>query len=100
VRGVEATIDGELVSLDGKPALKIAGTGEVLRLAPLHRMVQWDTARKREQVPTEKERSAYSKLCAQRRETGRSIRVVGPLVATSTGQLPVLEVRQFAWQGM
>src|SRR5262249_23206149 len=97
LRGVEGTIEGDLVQAGGRPALKIAGSGEVLPLAPLAHKVQWDTKQNREQASTETERRAYERLTASKPPPGSRVRIVGPLERNSDGQPPVLEVRQFSW---
>ena len=100
IRGVEATVEGRLVEANGQLALRLARTGEVLRLTPLRRKVQWDPDGQREAAITGDERSAYERLAArwtqsQRQDAG--VRVVGPLVEGAGGDLPALEVRGFVW---
>jgi hypothetical protein len=97
LRGIEATVDGELVEGEGGLALRIPG-GPVLPLAPLTHKVQWDPRLKRELPATGLEQAAYARLDTQRAGRSGRVRIVGPLVATESGQLPLLEVRQFVWR--
>lgn len=100
IRGVEATVAGRLVEDNGRPALRLSATGEVLRLAPLRRKVQWDPDRQREQPITDAERWAYASLRARwgnAKSQAVSVRIVGPLVQGADGRLSHLEVREFAW---
>jgi hypothetical protein len=97
LRGVEATIDGDLVEVDGRLALKVADGGPVLALAPLSHKVQWDPRLKQEAAATDTERAAYTRLAEPAGGKSR-VRIVGPLVATDSGPLPLLEVRHFVWR--
>jgi len=100
IRGVEATVEGRLLDHNGQPALQVSRTGELVRLAPLERKVQWDPQHKRAQPPTREEREAYQSLVAQWTEAKGSlsaVRIVGPLVEGKEGDLPTLEIREFAW---
>jgi hypothetical protein len=97
LRGVEATIDGRLEQRGGQVALRVSVTGDLLLLAPLRHKVQWDPRLKREQPATAEERAAYTRLAEQAVQEGRSVRIVGPLVESSAGELPALEVRQVIW---
>src|SRR5258708_6832283 len=63
--GVEATIDGVLVNVEGEPALKISGSDVVLRLKPLEQKVQWDPERGRPQPATVDEKGAHKHLVAR-----------------------------------
>jgi hypothetical protein len=98
LRGVEATLDGTAVERDGTLWVESAGTGEVVRLAPLRRKVQWDVARKRLQRPTRAERLAYDRLRRELRAESRPIRVIGTLVPSADGGPVTLEVREFSWE--
>jgi hypothetical protein len=99
IRGVEVTVVGSVVEVDGKPALRIEG-GKTLRLAPLDRKVQWDPKRKAEQQATPEEREAHRRLIARiAPKPGRSakVNVTGPLKApASKGEETTLTVRTFA----
>jgi hypothetical protein len=99
IRGVEVTVVGTLVEVDGKPALRIEG-GQTLRLAPLEHKVQWDPKRKAEQQATPEEREAHRRLIARPvPKPGRSakVKVTGPLKApASKGEATTLTVRAFA----
>jgi hypothetical protein len=97
VRGVEATVDGDLLRAGGRLALRISRSRDLLRLAPLGHKVQWDRRGNREQAPTDEERSAYARLVHGRRSPSRRVRVVGPLVAARDGKPIVLQIRQFFW---
>jgi hypothetical protein len=99
VRGVEATVDGRLVRRGGHLILRIGGGGAVLRLAPLRGKVQWDRRRKRAASPTESERLAFRHLLDRRRQLGRRVRIVGPVIVTADGRPPILQVRQFSRPG-
>jgi hypothetical protein len=98
VRGVEATIDGELVEKSGRWTLKVPGSGELFYLEPLAQKVQWDTRGNRAQPATEAELSAYNRLTEQRQGRSGRLRVVGPLVRETEGAPPLLQVRQFVWR--
>jgi hypothetical protein len=97
IRGVEAIVVGRLVEDGGHVAVEVTGTGEVLRLAPLTRKVQWDPERKREQAIAPEEQEAHRRLLATWDRAGRTpanVRITGPLGA---GKRPTLEVREFVW---
>ena len=98
LRGVEATVVGRLVARGDDLLLTVAGTGEMVRLAPLRRKVQWDVPGKREEPATDEERTAFHRLLPQSRRARRSplLRVVGPLVEGAAGKPMTLEVRQFS----
>lgn len=99
VRGVEATIDGELVQGNGRLAFRVSGGGEVLILAPLSRKVQLNVTEKVDLRPTRKEKEAYERLASLWSGEPRAVRVIGPLVNAKSQDLPVLEVREFFWRG-
>jgi hypothetical protein len=98
LRGVEATVVGHLAASGDDLLLTVAGTGEVVGLAPLRRKVQWDVPRKREEPATDEERTAFRRLLQQSRRARRSpvLRVVGPLIEGAAGKPMTLEVRQFS----
>src|SRR5262245_9362786 len=82
LHGVEATIDGVLVQVNGEPALKMAGSDLVIRLQPLKQKVQWDPQKRIPQPPTREEKEAYQRLaarCAKHTGPPPKVRIVGPL---------------------
>ncbi len=95
LRGVEATIAGDLLERDGRVALKVSGREEVLRLAPLGEKVQWDPRRRRPERPTREERLAHERLAARRQDGTNRVRITGPLREVPGEALPTLEVREF-----
>lgn len=98
IRGVEATIEGDLIEGGGQLALRSRATGEVLRLDPLRRKVEWDPQREREAPMTDREKKAHERLLARWAESrgqGAAVRVVGPLVQDKDGVVFALEVREF-----
>jgi len=98
VRGVEATVEGWLVR-DGKRwLLRLPGSREALRLAPLSRMVQWNPQTRRAPSPTHQEKYAYKSLAAKWTGQPRRIQITGPLLPAGKNDLPVLEVRQLHWE--
>jgi hypothetical protein len=100
-RGVEVTVEGDLIDDKGHLALKVPGSGAALRLAPLNRKIQWDPDKKSEQAATEVERTAYQRLAdrAQKASPGRSyrLRIIGPLDGAAPGRPPTVSVRDFTW---
>lgn len=98
LKGVEATVVGQLTRHKGQPFLTLAGTGERLRLRPLeHKKVQWDSAAKKELPATPEEKRAYRDLLSRWNGKPRVIRVVGPLAPQKKGEPMHLEVREFTW---
>jgi hypothetical protein len=92
---MEATVDGWLQRQGDQLFLRVSGTNEVLRLAPLAHMVQWDFAKKRPQLPTAAETRAYQSLRAKwKSKPGRAL-ITGPLVTGSDRGRSILEVRSF-----
>ena len=85
LRGVEATVEGELLQNDGKWVLRIPG--KELWLKPLTGMVQHE--RNRPKPPRDEELNAYERLLASR---PKRVRVTGPL---RSGRGLSLEVRVF-----
>ena len=98
VRGVELVIDGELVERQGRPAIRINGSGEVITLSPLDRKVQWDADREAPEPLDRLDREAYARLKSRWRGETCPVRVVGPLVTTGVKTPPILEVREFFWR--
>jgi hypothetical protein len=95
LRGVEATIDGQLVKEGQQLRLRIAGAGEALRLVPLTRKVQWEVKKKRPQPLTPDEKKAHAELDRRWRGQPLRVRVIGPLVQEEGARLPAVEVRRF-----
>ena len=95
LRGVEATLTGRLIAqTNGALLLHIPGINESVRLAPLRRKVQWDTAANREQAATSEERASYDRLRAQSSTPFSPVRITGPLIQ-GAGSL-ILEVRHYS----
>jgi len=100
IRGVEATVEGRLVEVGGKLALRLKSTGENLLLVPLRRKVEWDPERERVAPMTNDERTAHDRLRARWAEPSgwdAAVRVAGPLVQDKDGAISGLEVREFVW---
>ena len=72
LRGVEATVEGELLQNDGKWVLRIRG--KELSLKPLTVLIQHE--RNRPRPPKDEELNAYERLVANR---SKRVRVTGPL---------------------
>jgi len=101
LRGVEATLEGEVVAADTTLYLRRAGSGEHVRLVPLVHKVQWDVARGSEEASLSRERGAHERLrvAVGSHSQSRSLRVIGPLVQETPGAGKyLLEVRDFEWQ--
>jgi hypothetical protein len=96
LRGIEATVDGWAEKEGEQLVLRVSGSNEVVRLAPLAHIVQWDFDKKRPQAPTSPETAAYESLGAEVNSGPRRALIVGPLVKGGAGSLPTLEVRRFA----
>jgi galactose oxidase len=100
-RGVEVTVEGDIVDENGHLTLKVSGSGTVLRLAPLGRKIQWDPEKKCEQAATAAERTAYRRLAdrAKTSSPGKSarVRIIGPLDGPAPGRPPIVSVRDFTW---
>lgn len=94
LRGVEATIDGEIAKEDDHFVLRLSGTNLTLDLKPLTKLVQ------RRRQPTAAEKAAYQTLTAKSKAHSLRARVVGPLVREVAGREasrpPALEVRTFS----
>ena len=94
LRGVEATIVGDVVKEGSDLMLKVAITGETLRLAPLTKPVQ------RGAGVSETERNAFVELTSRSGRDALKVRITGPLRArTSPGAPQSLEVRIFDLPG-
>jgi hypothetical protein len=94
VRGVELVVDGVYETVDGKPALRIPESRELLILAPLTRKVQWDKKRDREAAATDEEKSAFERLTVAGVTAGARLLITGPLTVEA-GKPPALQVRIF-----
>jgi hypothetical protein len=92
---MEATVDGWLQRQGERLFLRVPGTNEVLRLAPLDHMVLWDFEKKRPQLPTAAETHAYQSLRAKWKSKPRRALITGPLVASGDRARSILEVRSF-----
>ena len=95
LRGIEATVDGWLERQGEHLVLRVSGTNEVVRLAPLAHMVQWDFEKKCPQPPTAAESHAYESLRAECKSGPRRALITGPIVKSRDSALPILEVRRF-----
>lgn len=94
LRGVEATVDGWVEKRGDDLVFRVSGTNEILRLAPLAHVVQYDFKNKCPQPPTAQESQAYQRLLAEWQSAPRLL-LTGPVVKSSDSPLPVLEVRHF-----
>ncbi len=101
-RGVEVTVEGDLIDDKGQLALKVSGSGAMLRLAPLGRKVQWDPEKKCEQAATDAEKTAYRRLADRAKEASPSrsprVRIIGPLEGAAQCHPPIVSVRDFTWR--
>lgn len=95
LRGVEATVEGELVEERGDLVFRLARTGQPLRLAPLGRVVQWNFKNRRPARAARSEREAYRRLVGRVGPRARRVRITGPLVPQDDRTSPVLEVRRY-----
>jgi hypothetical protein len=94
LRGLEARVNGLLEKQGEGFLLRLAGSDELLHLAPLGRKVQQDTAKKRPSSSTRSERKACERLLARWRGKPISVQVTGPLLKSDRGVL-ILQVRRF-----
>lgn len=90
LRGVEATVEGELITVENQHVLKFPG-GEV-PLKPLSKAIESAAGIK---PPAAAELEAYDRL-GKPATTQRRIRISGPLKIETSGQKMFLEVRTFA----
>lgn len=97
LRALEATVEGTLEKIDGKPYLRMNGSQELLALTPVTRKVQIDAPNKKPIPPTRKEATAYKGLTAKWKGKSQSIRITGPLRNSDSDKSLVLEVREFKW---
>jgi hypothetical protein len=96
LRGIEATVDGWAEKKGEHLVLRVTGSNEVIRLAPLAHVVQWDFEKKHPQAPTPAETAAYKSLGTEVKSGPRRALIVGPLVKGGDASLPMVEVRLFA----
>lgn len=94
LRGIEANVDGWVEKRGDDLVFRVSGTNEILRLAPLTHVVQYDFKNKCPQAPTAEEIQAYQRLLAEWKSTPRVL-ITGPVVKSGDSPLPVLEVRHF-----
>jgi hypothetical protein len=97
LRGVEITADGRVERRGPDWVLRLSGSEETLRLAPLQSKVQLDTRRSLPQAAGEEERLAWDRLRGEWRSPTVAVRVRGPLVRPSREAAPILEVRDAWW---
>jgi hypothetical protein len=96
LRGIEAMVDGWAEKKGEHLVLRVTGSNEVIRLAPLAHIVQWDFEKKRPQAPTRAETDAYKSLGTEVKSGPRRAQIIGPLVKGRDASLPMVEVRRFA----
>ena len=99
LRGLEATIDGTLEQVDGKPHLRIPGSKQTLALAPLTQKVQMDAINKKPLPLSAKEKEAFGALAAKANGKATRVRVTGPLRKPDNTSTLIFEVRDFAFPG-
>ena len=100
LHGVEATLDGRLLTVRGELALEVS-KDLVVRLQPLKVKVQWDRTKNGPQAMTESEKEAHRRLCDRFvKHAGSSprVRVTGPLLESAQGAASVLTVREYVWE--
>ena len=95
LRGLEATIDGILEAVDGKPHFRIRGSSNRLMLVALTEKVQMDALNKKALRLTSKEKGAFDALLRQWKGNAAPVRITGPLRKPAYGSVLVLEVREF-----
>ena len=97
LRALEATIEGTLEPVDGKPHLRIPGAKQSLALAPLTEKVQMDAINKKPLPLAAKEREAFSALAAKWNGKATPVRITGPLRKPENSAGVILEVREFSF---
>ena len=97
LRALEATIDGTLDHIEGKPHLRMPGTKQSLVLAPLTAKVQMDAINKKPLPLAGKEKEAFSALSAKWNGKPTPVRITGPLRKPENGSSLILEVREFSF---
>lgn len=93
--GMEATIEGRIIERKGALCLAVSRSKEILTLAPLTRIVQWDVAGSKASPLSDEEKAAFARLKSQKPSSKILIRVTGTLTQTDPKSLSVLEVRSF-----
>ena len=94
LRGMEATVVGDVAKHGSDLVLKVTTTGETLRLAPLTKPVQ------RGADVNETERNAFAELASRSSGSTLKVRITGPLRARGApGEPQTLEVRLFDFPG-
>ena len=94
LRGVEATVVGDVVKQGDYFVLKVATTDEILRLAPFTTPVQRGVS------ASETERNAFVELTSRSNRAPLKLRITGPLrTRTAPGAPQTLEVRTFDFPG-
>lgn len=94
LRGIEATVSGSLEKRGRQWFLRIAGSDELLRLAPLKVKVQHEVSRKKPQAATKAETKTFRKLGSAGTKTPGPVQITGPLRENKDDGL-TLEVRHF-----
>lgn len=97
LRGVEGEVEGELTWSEGRPALRLTGSADVVRLETYRHPVQWDFREKRARRIREKERKAFRSLLRGLGAVPRAVVIVGPLRQDERRKELVMEVRSFQW---
>lgn len=95
-RGVEVTVEAELVAIGDKIALKSPGLKQPLVLAPLKHKLQWNFKKRQPREPEPGELAAFDELVKLRQSRAGEpllVQVTGPLQSASDG--PVMEVREY-----
>ncbi len=97
LRGIEATVDGWVERRGSNAVLKVSGTNEILRLASLQHIVQWDMKNHCPQQPSVDEVNALKDLLAAVKDTSPRVLITGPVVRDESASEPILEVRRFEY---
>lgn len=95
LRGIEATADGWVEKRGDDLLFRVSGTNEMLRLAPLAHMVQWDFKNKRPQPPSVEEIHAYESLNTAVKLKSARFLITGTVVKGGDSRVPILEVKRF-----
>ena len=87
LRGVEASVEGRLETVDGALALRAATERPTVRLRPMDRAsrVERDPATRAAPPLTPAEAGAYARLAAETGGTAATLVVTGPLIETAEG---------------
>lgn len=95
LRGVEATVDGQLDRRGKETFLRLSKTDELVRLAALTEKVQQDPRTRKPERATFAERRAHQRLLAKAGDTPAVVRITGPLRQAGDNEPFTLEVRRF-----